>query len=395
MWLLDGIAAVPANESRVTDLTLDSRAARAGSLFLALPGRSVHGLKFAAEAARRGASAVLYEPSADISLPKLPADVFAAAIPGLEDLVGRIADRFFNWPSSQLRVTGITGTNGKTTCAYLLAQCLEKLGSQAAYMGTIGWGRTGSLAAATLTTPDAVTLHRRAGAAAHGRRARGGDGGVIGGAGPGSRGGGALRHGGIHQSEPRSPGLSRQHGRLRRRQGAAVRRPRPQAHHHQCGRCLRPRIGAQAGRTRAAHRRLDGRRGFGLAGRARSVCRASNAGFAWHFPARERQLRRAGGRDPAARPLQRRELPGGHRLSAVAGRLARRRGAGAGRLPAAAGPHGSGRGRGARQAPGRGRLRPYPRCARQGAGGVARALQGRAMVRVRLRRATAIRASAL
>ena len=51
-WLLDGIAAVPANEVRdIRDITLDSREVRAGSLFLALPGRTVHGLKFAAEAA--------------------------------------------------------------------------------------------------------------------------------------------------------------------------------------------------------------------------------------------------------------------------------------------------------------------------------------------------------
>ncbi|MEP6548041.1 MAG: UDP-N-acetylmuramoyl-L-alanyl-D-glutamate--2,6-diaminopimelate ligase [Gammaproteobacteria bacterium] len=161
MWLLDGIAAVPATDARIADLTVNSREARSGSLFFALPGRSAHGLKFAAEAVKRGATAVLYEPSADVSLPKLPSSVFAAAVPGLKDLVGRIADRFFKWPSSQLRITGITGTNGKTTCAYLLAQCLEKLGSQAAYMGTIGWGRTASLAAATLTTPDAVTVHRQ------------------------------------------------------------------------------------------------------------------------------------------------------------------------------------------------------------------------------------------
>jgi UDP-N-acetylmuramoyl-L-alanyl-D-glutamate--2,6-diaminopimelate ligase len=161
MWLLDGIAAVPANDVRdIRDLTLDSREVRAGSLFLALPGRTVHGLKFAAEAAARGAAVVLWEPSADAEVPQLPRSVFAAAIPGLKNLVGRIADRFFNWPSSQLRITGITGTNGKTTCAYLLAQCLERLGFQAAYMGTIGWGRVGSLAAPTLTTPDAVTLHR-------------------------------------------------------------------------------------------------------------------------------------------------------------------------------------------------------------------------------------------
>ncbi|HSZ08472.1 MAG TPA: Mur ligase domain-containing protein, partial [Steroidobacteraceae bacterium] len=155
MWLLDGIANVPAIESReVSDLTLDSREVRPGSLFFALPGRTAHGLKFAAEAAARGAGVVLWEPGAEVAPPKLPSTVFAAAIPGLKDLVGRIADRFFNWPSAHLRITGITGTNGKTTCAYLLAQCLERLGFQAGYMGTIGWGRVASLERPTLTTPD-------------------------------------------------------------------------------------------------------------------------------------------------------------------------------------------------------------------------------------------------
>ncbi len=161
MWLLEGIAKLPdAARCEVHDLTLDSREVRAGSLFLALRGRSVHGVKFAAEAAARGASVVLWEPAAGIELPALPARVFAAAIPNLRDLVGRIADRFFKSPSAQLRITGITGTNGKTTCAFLLAQCLERLGSRAAYIGTLGWGRIASLAPASLTTPDAVTLHR-------------------------------------------------------------------------------------------------------------------------------------------------------------------------------------------------------------------------------------------
>ncbi len=161
MWLLEGIATIPNIGSRdVADLTLDSREVRPGSLFFALPGRSRHGVEFAAEAAARGASVVLWEPSANAILPQLPSTVIAAAIPGLRMLVGRVADRFFNWPSSQLRVTGITGTNGKTTCAYLLTQCLERLGFQAAYIGTLGWGRSGSLAPSALTTPDVVTLHR-------------------------------------------------------------------------------------------------------------------------------------------------------------------------------------------------------------------------------------------
>jgi UDP-N-acetylmuramoyl-L-alanyl-D-glutamate--2,6-diaminopimelate ligase len=160
MWLLDGIAAAPANDSRIEDLTLDSREVRAGSLFFALQGHSAHGLKFAAEAAARGACAVLWEPGAEAAPPPLPPGVFAAPIPNLRALVGRIADRFFNWPSSQLRITAVTGTNGKTTCAYLLAQCLDKLGSRAAYIGTVGWGRIAALEAPTLTTPDVVTIHR-------------------------------------------------------------------------------------------------------------------------------------------------------------------------------------------------------------------------------------------
>jgi UDP-N-acetylmuramoyl-L-alanyl-D-glutamate--2,6-diaminopimelate ligase len=160
MWLLDGIAKIPANEARVSDLTLDSRQVREGSLFFALPGQNAHGLKFAADAAARGASVVLWEPHGDVMPPALPPSVFAAAIPNLKNLVGRIADRFFNWPSSHLRIAGITGTNGKTTCAYLLAQCLERLGNAAAYMGTIGWGRPATLAEPTHTTPDAVTVHR-------------------------------------------------------------------------------------------------------------------------------------------------------------------------------------------------------------------------------------------
>jgi UDP-N-acetylmuramoyl-L-alanyl-D-glutamate--2,6-diaminopimelate ligase len=159
-WLLEGVAALPANEARVADVTLDSREVRGGSLFLALAGGREHGLKFAADAAARGASAVLWEPDLNHAPPTLPAGVFAAPVPGLRFLAGRIADRFFGWPSSNLRIVGITGTNGKTTCAYLLAQCLEKLGAAAAYIGTIGFGRPAALAQPTHTTPDAISVHR-------------------------------------------------------------------------------------------------------------------------------------------------------------------------------------------------------------------------------------------
>jgi UDP-N-acetylmuramoyl-L-alanyl-D-glutamate--2,6-diaminopimelate ligase len=168
-WLLDGIATLPANDARVNDLTLDSRDVRAGSLFFALHGRRSHGLRFAADAAARGASVVLWDPQGephedlgvDTTALAANAAVFVAPVAGLRQLVGRIADRFFGWPSSHLRIVRITGTNGKTTCAYLLAQALTRLKSDAAYLGTIGWGRIGALQIPGLTTPDVVNVHRQ------------------------------------------------------------------------------------------------------------------------------------------------------------------------------------------------------------------------------------------
>jgi UDP-N-acetylmuramoyl-L-alanyl-D-glutamate--2,6-diaminopimelate ligase len=159
-WLLDGIASVPANDAQIADLAIDSREVRTGCLFFALRGRRSHGLVFAAEAAARGASAVLWEPGPDVQAPVLPAALFAAPVVDLHKLVGRIADRFFKWPSSHLRIVGITGTNGKTTSAFLTAQCLTRLKHDAAYVGTIGWGRIGALETPTHTTPDAVSVHR-------------------------------------------------------------------------------------------------------------------------------------------------------------------------------------------------------------------------------------------
>jgi len=167
MWLLDGIAVVPTTAARVDDITLDSREVRAGSLFFALRGARSHGLEFAADAAARGASVVLWDPAesaADWSgglAGGLAGGCYAAPVSGLRTLLGRIADRFFGLPSAHLRVIGITGTNGKTTSAYLLAQSLARLQSDAAYVGTIGWGRIDALQVPTHTTADVVTVHRQ------------------------------------------------------------------------------------------------------------------------------------------------------------------------------------------------------------------------------------------
>jgi len=168
--LLHGLAVLP-RDVEISDLTQDGRAAQPGCAFLAVHGSREHGLRYAPQAVANGARAVLWEPAPVAPLPELPSQIVVAPVERLREHASAIADRFFGAPSQALSVAGVTGTNGKTTCAYLLAQALELAGRPAAYMGTIGTGRPGALAASALTTGDAVTVQRtlaqlRAGGAA-------------------------------------------------------------------------------------------------------------------------------------------------------------------------------------------------------------------------------------
>jgi UDP-N-acetylmuramoyl-L-alanyl-D-glutamate--2,6-diaminopimelate ligase len=154
-WLLAGLVEAP--RVAVRDLTLDSRGVRAGDAFIALAGRSSHGLEHAEEAVARGAVAILWDPTEGRPLPTLPPSVAAVAVPGLRPELGDVAGRFYGEPSGELDVAGITGTNGKTSCAWLFAQCF---GADGAYLGTLGSGRPPDVAPATHTTPDVVAVHR-------------------------------------------------------------------------------------------------------------------------------------------------------------------------------------------------------------------------------------------
>jgi UDP-N-acetylmuramoyl-L-alanyl-D-glutamate--2,6-diaminopimelate ligase len=144
----------------VSDLALASRDLRAGGLFLACRGRRTHGLDHLADALARGARAVLWEPAPQLRVPEFPSDLYARPVPALRDRAGEIADRFFGAPSHAVTVIAVTGTNGKTTTAWLLAQALAACGRAARYAGTLGVGRPGALVPAAYTTPDAVTVHR-------------------------------------------------------------------------------------------------------------------------------------------------------------------------------------------------------------------------------------------
>lgn len=156
--LLAGFAAaVP--PLRVAGLTMDSRQVRAGDAFLAVRGWREHGLAHLPQALARGASAILWEPAAGVLAPTL--EVPCIAVDQLSSRVGEIAARFHGRPADRMFVAGVTGTDGKTSTAHLIAQAFESLGRPCGYVGTLGTGRLGQLHTATHTTPDPIALHAR------------------------------------------------------------------------------------------------------------------------------------------------------------------------------------------------------------------------------------------
>jgi UDP-N-acetylmuramoyl-L-alanyl-D-glutamate--2,6-diaminopimelate ligase len=156
--ILDGIAEAP--ELPIDDIAMDSRRVGEGCVFFAIAGASHHGLEFSHQVVSAGAVAIVFDAS---TAPKLPEGIDIPLLPvaKLAEKLGKIADRFFGQPSAQLRVHGVTGTNGKSTVAWLLAQCLGNLGKIAAYSGTLGYGVNELENDDDMTSPDVVETHRR------------------------------------------------------------------------------------------------------------------------------------------------------------------------------------------------------------------------------------------
>ena len=127
----------------VRGLNLDSRAIAEGDAFVALQGSREHGIGFAAAAHARGARIVLAESTPAAMQSAIAGDVLW--IDGLREKLGAIAARFFGDPSRRLRVTGVTGTNGKTSVVQLLARAFAALGRSSATIGTLGAGLNGAI----------------------------------------------------------------------------------------------------------------------------------------------------------------------------------------------------------------------------------------------------------
>lgn len=156
--LLAGFA-MPASELDVTGVEMDSRRVEPGNLFLACKGQGQHhGLSHLDQAVQRGAAAVVWEPATGWTRPAT--SIPEVAVEQLARHAGEIASRYYGEPTRDMFTVGVTGTDGKTSTAYLIAQALDRLNKPCAYLGTLGYGRVGKLDVATHTTPDAVTLQR-------------------------------------------------------------------------------------------------------------------------------------------------------------------------------------------------------------------------------------------
>jgi UDP-N-acetylmuramoyl-L-alanyl-D-glutamate--2,6-diaminopimelate ligase len=157
------------NNIVIQNISLDSRQAQPGDLFIALKGFTVDGRHYIEKAVEKGVAAILVEAN-DVNDKASPRgwlnNSLGQKIPlipcsHLKALSGVIAARFFNEPSKELSVIGITGTNGKTSTSHYIAALLESVGETCGIIGTLGAGFLQALKETGCTTPDAVQNQRQ------------------------------------------------------------------------------------------------------------------------------------------------------------------------------------------------------------------------------------------
>lgn len=145
--------APPSTDVVIRDLHYDSRAVTPGSLFFCWEGRRADGHLFAPQAISSGAVALVVSRSLDLGVPEIVVEDPRRAM-------GRIAAPFFNEPSRKLPLVGITGTNGKTTVAFLLESIFAASGQPTGLIGTVETRVAGNVTPGVRTTPEAVDIQR-------------------------------------------------------------------------------------------------------------------------------------------------------------------------------------------------------------------------------------------
>ena len=152
--LKDSTVTGPA-DVEITGVDLDSRRVASGHLFVAIAGTQTDGHQYIAKAIAQGAAAILCE-----HLPEVLTEGIAyVQVPSTESAVGPVATAFFGNPSEQVKLVGVTGTNGKTTIATLLFHLFRRLGHKCGLLSTVCNYIEDEAISASHTTPDAVELN--------------------------------------------------------------------------------------------------------------------------------------------------------------------------------------------------------------------------------------------
>lgn len=142
----------------VTGLSIDSTQVNPGDVFVALPGRNHHGASFAEDALARGAVAIVTDEIGRTTVGNLPIPVIV--VPSPRAHLGSWAARLYRTDQHRMRIVGVTGTNGKTTVAHLVAGGAAAMGLRVAVIGTLGIEFEGTRVPTGRTTPEAPVLHR-------------------------------------------------------------------------------------------------------------------------------------------------------------------------------------------------------------------------------------------
>src|ERR1700683_649645 len=140
----------------VTSVEYDSRRVKPGGLFVAMRGESSDGNRFIDQAIQAGAGAVVTDSAQEKQRPK----VGWALVPHGRRALARVSANFYKKPAERIAVTGITGTNGKSTTAFLVESILTAAGRKSALIGTIEYHLAGKVSPAPHTTPEALELNR-------------------------------------------------------------------------------------------------------------------------------------------------------------------------------------------------------------------------------------------
>jgi len=138
----------------ITSVTSDSRDVRPGTAFVAIKGAAADGHQYVPQAAQKGAGAVVCQ-ELPLPLPNCP----VVRVADSRRAVSALAAAFYGHPSSLLRVTGVTGTDGKTSTTEILREILDEAGHKVGSIGTLGYCFRHHRLDSDLTTPDPVRLH--------------------------------------------------------------------------------------------------------------------------------------------------------------------------------------------------------------------------------------------